>query len=246
LPGFGPKDTKMGEITSKYLKTPTGEVLVFHDKASEASWVDAIGRDVRKWEMRYGSDFTTAMEYTATAIGADTIAQGITAGVKALITTAAVENSGINLQTVGTPFQLASGKKCYFGAKVTLGTADGSDFFVGLASTDTAIIAAHAMAVGASAVGFYSLSAATFYAYNEVHANIVTTLASTARDTSAHILEFLYDGANLNFYIDHALVVQHTTYVPTVVMAPSIVIQSSAGAAAETVSVNWMRCIQLP
>ena len=236
----------MGETSSRILATPSGDVLVFHDKASEASWFDAIGRDVRKWELRFGSDFTTACEYTVTAIGADTVVQGITAGARALITTAAVENSGLNIQTVGTPFQLASGKKLYFGAKVTLGTADGSDFFVGLGSSDTTIIAAHDMAVGASAVGFYSLSAATFYAYNEIHANIAATLTSKTRDANSVILEFLYDGTNLQFYIDHVLVATHTTYVPTVVMAPSIVLQSSAGAAAETVSVDWMRCIQLP
>lgn len=236
----------MGGISSKMLQTPTGDVLVFHDNASEASWVDAIGRDVRKWEMRYGSDFTTACEYTVTAIGADTVAQGITAGARALLTTAAVENSGLNIQTVGTPFQLASGKKCYFGAKLTFNTAAGNDFFVGLASTDTSIIAAHAMAVGASAVGWYALSSTALVAYNEIHADIVTTTATPVLDTNAHIFEFLYDGTNLNFYLDHALVAQHTTFVPTVVMAPSIVLQSSAGAAAETCKIDWMRCIQLP
>jgi hypothetical protein len=236
----------MGGISSKMLQTPTGDVLVFHDNASEASWVDAIGRDVRKWEMRYGSDFTTAIEYTLTVIGADTIVQGVTAGARALITTAAVENSGANIQLVGTPFQLASGKKLYFGAKLTFKTVDGNDFFVGLASTDTSIIATHAMAVGASAVGWYALSSTALVAYNEIHANIVTTTATPILNTSAHIYEFLYDGTNLNFYLDHALVARHTTYVPTVVMAPSIVLQSSAGGAAETCSIDWMRCIQLP
>jgi hypothetical protein len=237
----------MGEITSKYVQTPTGEVLLFHDKASEASWVDAIGRDVRKWEMRHGSDFTTAIEYTNTAVGASTVAQGITAGVKAIMTTAAAENNGNNLQLVGTPFQLASGKRCYFGAKLTLGTAAGSDLFVGLASTDATLIAAHDMSTAGSAIGFYSLSAATFYAYNEIHANLKTTLALVARDASAHIFEFVYDGnGTVKFYIDYTLVATHTTYIPTVVLAPAIVLQSSAGGAAETCAVQWMRCIQLP
>ncbi|MGV0982630.1 MAG: hypothetical protein ACOYB0_09740 [Polynucleobacter sp.] len=236
----------MGGISSKMLQTPTGDVLVFHDNASEASWVDAIGRDVRKWEMRYGTDFTTACEYTVTAIGADTIVQGIVAGRRALITTAAAANSGVNLQTVGTPFQLASGKKLYFGAKLTFNTADGNDFFVGLASTDTAIIAAHAIDIGASAAGWYALSSTALVAYNEIHANSKTTTATPVLDTNPHIYEFLYDGTNLNFYLDHALVAQHTTYVPTVVMAPSIVLQSSAVGAAETCAINWMRCIQLP
>lgn len=236
----------MGGISSKMFQTPTGDVLVFHDNASEASWVEAKGLNVRKFEMEIGEDFTTAKKYTLTAIGADTIVQGIVAGRRALITTAAAENSGLNMQLVGTPFQLASGKKLYFGAKLTFNTADGNDFFVGLASTDTDIIVTHAISVAASAVGWYALSSTALVAYNEIHANSVTTTATPILDTSAHIYEFLYDGTNLNFYLDHALVAQHTTYVPTVVMAPSIVLQSSAGGAAETCAIDWMRCIQLP
>lgn len=237
----------MGMIESKQVQTPTGDVLVFHDEASDDSWVKAIGRDVRDWEMRYGTDFTTACEYTVTAIGADTIVQGVTAGVRALVTTAAAANSGINLQVVGTPFQLASGKACYFGCKVATGTAAGGDIFMGLASTDTALVAAHAIDVAASAVGWYALSSATPTAYNEIHANSVTTASDEDKDTSAHIYEFMYDGAgNVKFYFDHKLKATHSTYIPTVVLCPSFVLQSSAGGAAETASIYWMRCIQLP
>lgn len=232
--------------TSSFWKKHTGgESLVFHEHGNEARWYDAIGPNTRKWEMRYGTDFTTACEYTVTAIGADTVAQGITAGVRAILTTAAVENSGINLQVIGTPFQLAATYPLYCGASVTFGTADGSDVFFGLGSTNTAIIAAHAISVGASAAGIYSLGTATFTAYNEIHANSVTTACTTARTAGTHILEFIYDSASLYFYVDGTLEATHTTYVPTVVMTPSLVLQSDAGAAAETLAVNWMRVIQL-
>jgi hypothetical protein len=236
----------MGAPESKWVNGATGANLVFHDEASEDSWIDAIGRDVRKWELRYGADFTTGIEFTNTAVGASTVVQGVTAGCRALMTTAAAENNGNNLQLVGTPFQLASNKPLYFGAKVTLGTAAGSDLFVGLGSTDTSLVAAHVMATAGSAVGIISMSAATFTAYNEIHANEVNTLTSVARDTNAHVLEFYYDGyGNIKFYIDRALVATHTTYIPTVVMAPAIVLQSSAGGLAETCKVDWMRCIQI-
>lgn len=230
---------------SKWVKHANGEALVMYDSASEHRWVDAIGKGVRKWEMRYGSDFTNACEYAVTAIGVDTIVQGVTAGVRALITTAAVENSGVNLQVVGTPFQLAANYPLYCGASVTFGTADGSDVFMGLASTDTALIAAHAIDVAASAAGIYSLGTAAFTAYNEIHANSVTTTCATARTAGTHILEFVYDNSSLYFYVDGVLEATHTTYIPTVVMTPSLVLQSDAGAAAETLAVNWMRVIQL-
>lgn len=236
----------MGMPKSKYVAGATGDNLVFYDEASEASWIDAIGRDVRKWELRYGTDFTTAKEFTATAIGADTIVQGVIAGRRALITTAAAENSGINLQLIGTPFQFATNKPCYFGAKLTFGTAAGNDFFVGLASTDTTMIAAHAMATAGSAAGWYALSSHDCYAYNEIHANEVTTVGPSDLDTSAHVFEFLYDGnGKIQFYYDRALAATHSTYIPTVVLAPTIVLQSSAGGAAETCAIDWMRCIQI-
>jgi hypothetical protein len=237
----------MGAPKSRYIAGATGDNLVFYDEASEASWIDAIGRDVRKWELRYGSDFTTACEYTATAVNASTIEQGITAGVRAIITSDAAENDGMNVQVVGTPFQLVAGKPLYFGTKVTLSHATRPDFFAGLASTDTALIAAHAIDVGASAVGWYNLStgAGALTAYNEIHANSVTTASGDTLDTSAHVYEFVYDGAgNLDFYFDRVWKVRHSTYVPTVVLTPSIVLQNGT-ANALTAAVEWMRCIQI-
>jgi hypothetical protein len=237
----------MGAPKSRYIAGATGDNLVFYDEASEASWIDAIGRDVRKWELRHGTDYTTAREFTVTAVGVSTMVQGITAGTKAIITSAAAENDGINAQLIGTPFQLAANKPCYFGAKVTLNHATRPDFFVGLASTDTTIIAAHALDVGASAVGWYNLStgAGALTAYNEIHADIVATASGDTLDTNAHVYEFLYDGSgNLDFYFDRAWKARHSTFVPTVVLAPSIVLQNGT-AHALTAAVEWMRCIQI-
>lgn len=236
-------ERKHMSIKSKYVNG----ALVFHRDGNESSWVDAVGANVRKWEMRYGTDFTTACEYTATAVNASTVAQGVTAGIRALITTAGAENDGINLQVIGTPFQLVAGKPLYFGARVAVNSATLSDLFVGLASTDTAIMAAHAIDIAASAVGLYALStgSSTIVCYNEIHANSVTTTASKALTTSAIDYEFYYDGAgSLRFFVDGVEEAQHTTYVPTVVLAPAIVLQAGS-AAARIGTVEWMRCIQI-
>lgn len=226
--------------------------LVTHDDASEASWLDALGTNARKWELRYGADFTTGREFTTTAVsagtGTSTIVQSILAGVRGLITTTADgENDGINLQVVGTPFQLAADKPCYFGASVKLDHATRPDFFVGLASLDTTIMAAHDMAVGASAVGFYNLStgAGQMQCYNEIHADIVTTATSRVLSTNDSIYEFVHDGAgNIDFYLDRVWQARHSTHVPTVVLSPSIVLQNGTGNGL-TARINWMRCIQL-
>lgn len=234
-------------VKSKYIAGSTGDNLVFYDEASEASWIDVIGRDVRKWELRYGADFTTGKEFTATAVGVSSVAQGITAGARAVITNAAAENDGNNLQLVGTPFQLATNKPLYFGCKATLSHATRPDFFVGLASKDTALISAHAIDVAASAVGWYNLStgAGALQCYNEIHADSVVTASGDVLDTNAHVYEFLYDGAgNLDFYFDRVWKARHSTFVPTVVLAPSIVLQNGTGNALSG-TVDWMRCIQI-
>lgn len=221
--------------------------LVYYDDANESRWLDAIGTNVRKWEMRYGSDFTSGAEYTVTAINSSTMVQAITAGARALITTDTAKWDSINCQVVGTPFQLATGKPCYFGIKMSVDSETLSDFFVGLCSTDTTIITAggDTLDVGASCAGLYALKSAVIYGYNEIHANSASTASGVALDTNSHIYEFMYDGAGgISYWVDGTLVGRHTTYIPTVVMAPSVALKC-ASAAARAMSIDWMRCIQI-
>jgi hypothetical protein len=238
----------MGSPKSKFVNHAGGQALVFYDESNEARWLDAIGPNVRKWEMRYGSDFTTAKEYTLTVIGTTpTVAQGATAGVRAIITTTATQYDSAQIQVVGTPFQFAAGYPCYFGASLAFDSATLSDFYVGLVSTDTTILtaAANTLDIAASGAGFYALGTGTVYAHNEIHANEVATASAIALDTNAHIYEFLYDGASgIDFFMDGTLVSRATTYIPTVVLTPSIALKASTGAA-RIGYVNWMRAIQL-
>lgn len=213
-------------------------------------WVRAIGQNVRQWEMRIGTDFTTGCEYTNTVIdvgaGTSLASQAITAGNRCLLTTAQAENDSVELQVVGTPFQLASGHPLYFGAKVSISDATQSDFVVGLCSTDTNIIATHAIALADDGAYFYKLDAGTvIYAAAEKSGTVAATACGTAMDTSKHIYEIYYDGVGaVSFYFDGGLVVQATSGYPTAVITPSIGLAAGA-AAAKTGLVEWMRCIQL-
>jgi hypothetical protein len=234
--------------SSKFVKHTGGETLVFHDSANDASWTDAIGLNTRKWEMRNGTNFETAKEYTVTVIGTTpTIVQGVTAGVKALVTTSATQFDSLNLQVVGTPFQLAAGHPCYFGAKVAFDSATLGDWFLGLCSTDTTIFAAgsDALDVDASCAGFYGSASSVVNAYNEIHANGVTTASATALTTDAHTFEFVYDGVDgIDYFHNGVLVGRHTTYIPTVVMTPSFALKASTGVA-RIARIQWMKTIQL-
>lgn len=230
---------------SKFLN---GYLVYFDDY--EHRWVKAVGPAAREWEMRIGSDFTTAIEYTVTYIdvgaGTSLINQAITAGNRALVTTAQNENDSCEMQLVGTPFQIASGKPFYFGIKCSISDATQSDFLVGLASKDTNLIAAHAVAIADDGVYFYKLDAGTSIVAAAEKAGVVSTAAvGTAMDTSKHIYEITFDGTSLSFYFDATLVSVMTSGWPTVVLSPSFAL-AAGEAAAKTASIEWMRCIQLP
>jgi len=227
-----------------------GSSLVFYDDL-DYRFVRAYGPDVRHWEMRYGSDFTTAKEYTVTYIdvgaGTSLFTQAVTAGDRCLITTAQNENDSCELQVVGTPFQLASGHPLYFGAKVSIADATQSDFLVGLASKDTNLIATHAVTIADDGVYFYKLDGVTaIYAAEEKAGTVAATAVGTAMDTSKHIYEIYWDGVGaISYYFDGGdPVVQATSGYPTVVLSPSLALAAGA-AAAKTGLVEWMRCIQL-
>jgi len=232
-------------ISSKYVNG----ALVYYD-TYDYRWLHAVGPTVREWEMRFGCDFTTAMEYTVTAIntggGTSTIAQGITAGDRALITTDDADNDSINLQVVGTPFQLASGHPLYFGAKVSINEATESDLLVGMATKDTTLIAAHALNVVDDGIYFYKLDHTTdIYGAYEKAGTVGATASGTAMDTSKHIYEIFYDGVGvISYYLDGGLVVQAASGYPTVVLSPSLFF-ATGSAAVKTCSAEWIRCIQL-
>jgi len=222
-----------------------GSTLVYYDDY-EYRWVKAVGPDAREWDLRFGSDFTTACEFTRTAVNASTTAQAITAGDRLLITTAGAENDGINLQVVGTPFQLTSGKPLYFGVKASISDATQSDFMVGLASKDDTIIAAHALALVDNGFGFYKLDGGTAIVAFAEKAGVVSTVTAAAIATTAkRIYEMYWDGnGTITWYLDGVEVTSMSAGYPTVVLSPSVVLQTGE-VAAKTGLVEWMRCIQL-
>jgi len=226
-----------------------GSTLVYYDDY-DYRFVKAVGPDVREWEMRFGSDFTTACEYTVTYVdigaGTTVIAQGTTAGQRALITNAANENDSTNLQVVGTPFQLAVGHPLYFGAKIAISDATQSDLFVGLGNTDTTLMAAHALNLSSDGIYFYKVDGGTVAVAGALKAAAASSVNSaTAVTTSSMLYEIYYDGVGtVTYYHDGVEVTSMSAGFPTAVLTPSLFYANGA-AAAKTATVEWMRCIQL-
>ncbi len=233
----------MADVKSKYVNGN----LVFYD-GTEQRWVDAIGPQARKWDLAIASAAETA-DKTITATGTSPITNAILEGDRMLITTGGTEYDGDNIQWLGTPFQLASGKPLYFGARVSISDATQSDFLIGLASTDTTLTAAsaaHALAVTDDGIYFYKIDGVTAIYATAEKAGVESSAAAGTMDTNKHWYEMLYDGSTLSTYFDGSLVSQvAAASLPTVVLRPSIAFRTGE-AAAKTCSVEIFRVIQLP
>ncbi len=161
-----------------------------------------------------------------------------------LLTTAANENDGINLQVKGEAFDLASTNIVYFGINFQINDADQTDFIAGLCITDTTLL-------GGMTDGIYfeSLDASTDVNFVLEKDSTETTSASaihTLADATNVTLEFLFDGTNVDSWVNGTVQTRlATTNLPDdEQLTPSIHFLTGE-ATANTMTVNWWRAIQI-
>lgn len=233
----------MADVKSKYVNGN----LVFYD-TYEHRWVDAIGPQVRKWELAIASSAATA-DKTITATGTSPITDAITAGDRMLITSGGTDFDGDNVQWLGSPFFLASGKPCYWGARLAISDATQSDMVVGLAIVDTTITAAssaHAMALQDGIV-FSKIDAVTSIYAKSLVGGVDSSTAAGTMDTSKHWYEMNYDGTTLSTYFDGSLISQvAAASITTAALRPSINFRNGATQTGITCLVEKFVVIQLP
>lgn len=217
--------------------------------------IDAIGHNVTKKLFDFASipvDDTTGdpTEWTTTVVevgaGSTTFAQGNASGGQLLITTAANDNDGGNYQLNGESFKFKSTNIIYFGAfGITISDAAQSDFFVGLAITDTDILGGVT-----DRVGFQCLDGETDIKamLEKDSTETLTASLGTLADATAVDLEFYWYGAEskVEFFVNGA-----SGGKPAVTNLPDdeelrATIQFLNGAAgAETMSMSALRIIQI-
>ena len=177
--------------------------LAFFGPNNRMRLLDAVGPDVIKEIddfVRTPIASNALPGWTTTLVGASTITKLDQSGGWIRLTTAGAENDGVNSQITGEPFILKAGNRVYFGAfGVTISDATQSDFFLGLAGTDTAILGGTN-----SRIGFEKLDAATDIkamleaaTVETLTASLHTLVAATAVD-----LEFYWDGAAATFFVN--------------------------------------------
>lgn len=224
----------------------------WYDEAKGFRIYDAVG-DVaffKSWTEPCDDTTGVPTRLTVTQVGTNTIVNSLTAGNWLTLTTGGTEYNGINAQVKGENFKLVAGKPLYFGAKLSINDATESDLFIGLAETNTVLLAtSSAHGIGGSNIEgafFAKLDAVTAITARTYEANAQTNsfTVGTAIDTNAHIYEIVWDGVSqLTFYFDGVIVGCCTGTLPNGDLTPSINVRAGS-AAARVCEISWLRCFQ--
>ena len=236
----------MGTLRTAHLNS----ALVFW-QGHRRRWIDAIGQDVikslydfSKLEMA-GSDNPSAWTVTLVEAGSgeSTVALANVGGGELLITTDDADDDGVNMQQTGEAFKLESDKPLYFGVKLKASEATQSDFFVGLSQTDTTLLGGVTDGVYFECVdGATGISFVTEKDSSETQSDSLGTFA----DATYVILEFYWDGDSIvEAFIDGSSVKSHTATIPSDEDLTISLHFLTGAASAETMNVDWLRCIQL-
>jgi hypothetical protein len=231
--------------------------IVIENETLPTRWLDIFG-ECQKFDLGNGfpTDDTTGdptqftMTVTEAGAGNTTAVNSTVATESMLITTAANEYDGINLQLKGEQFKLTASKPFYTGVKLKINDADQTDLLVGLAETDTALLAtgtAHATDYGTTDVlGFLSLDAVATITTQTVTNGVV--VGSAVSDTSLVddtyvTLEMYWDGETLHYYTDGVLDTSTSGSLPPGDLTPTINFRTGE-AVANTCRIAWWRAFQ--
>ncbi len=228
--------------------------FVWKDKSAHLQrYIDALGPDVIKYVddcVTHPVDVTSTeydLTWTITRVeaggGESTFAPIDGVGGLCRVTTDAFENDGINAQLRGEAFKLTTTTAgVYFGIRMKASEATQSDFFAGLAITDTDILGGVT-----DRIGFEKLDGSTDVKVM-LEKNTTETLSSSVLtlDASYHIYEFFFSGTKVEFFVDGV-----SKATPAVTNLPDDedlrpTIQFLAGDAnARTLDIDWIRVVQI-
>lgn len=244
-------------MANTYFQSQYGHQILLDGDGHARRWLDAFGPDVFKLiEDFVGAPVNaTSGEYdelwTITRVeagaGESTFGPGDGQGGLGVITTDANENDGINAQRRGEAFKLTTAARLYFGIRFKVSDATQSDYFVGLAITDTDILGGCTDHIGFDKVdGTTDVEA--FVNKDSARTEVASAVMTQDADTY-HTLEFFWDGPSnrVYFYVDN----EETTRLTSFANTPNdedlrVSLHFLAGAAAvKTMTIDWLRCIQI-
>lgn len=172
--------------------------------------------------------------WTTTKVTSGTVTQETSAGQSLLLLSAGAvtANQGVNVQLNCQPLKIVAYKPIIFEAllKFTgLSATPKFQMFVGVAAASTALIASGAMAA-TDRIGFQGITTTgVVTSVARGGGTAVTSTGVTVADTVFHRYGFYATSAQIDFYIDGALVgTSATSQIPTGFLAPTFVCQANA------------------
>ncbi len=236
--------------------------LVFRDQTYPHRWYDAIGAGVIKYLQHFvywAVDDTThdPTEWTNTIVeaggGGDSTANLTdAAGGALLITTDNQAADGYSMQLghaatgAGECVMFSAGHPVYFGIKFNINDVDQTGFLAGLCSTDTALLAAIA---GDGGIYFRSTNAVSTVSFVTENATVEgDTVVATLLDSTDIVLEYLYDGAKVDAYVNGVLVASTARTDASFPGAANLRLSIeylTNEATADTCQIDWVRFIHI-
>lgn len=234
--------------------TISGNLVYLDGAAHLRRWLAAIGPDVTQFLQDFvagpstDAGFDAATEWTITRVeagaGESTLTKTDGVGGVLLLTNDANDNDGVNIQLFGESFKLTAGNRLYFGIRASISEATQSDFFFGLAITDTDILGGVT-----DRIGFEKLDGATAIKGMLEKDSTETLSASLATaNTSLHTYEFYLDAdGTVEFFIDGVSVSKPTTLsnLPNDEELRVTVQFLNGDGNSRTAQIDWIRVIQI-
>jgi hypothetical protein len=188
------------------------------------------------------NDFIKESDYTAgdwtvteTGDGTQAIAADELNGAL-LLTCASSDNDSIEMQLVQDNWKMSAGKRLWFEAKFKVSDATESDFFIGLATTDTTVIDGTTDSVGFKKAD----GSTTVQSVTEDNTSETTNTAYTCAADTYVTVGFYWNGSDaVEFFVNRSKVATHTaTIEQTNKLALSIALQNGE-AVAKTMTIDY-------
>ena len=231
--------------------------IVVRDNIYTHRWYDAFGQGVNKYLQDFtalpADDQTTdPTEFVNTVVeagaGTSTAVLNDLAGGGLIITTAGNEDDGWSMQlgnaNTGESVMLEGPYWLYLGAEFAINDVDQTDFFLGIAVTDTALL-------GAVTDGMYFRSVDETAVLNFVTEkdSVESAVAVATMTDAAYITaEYLFDGTTVRAYINGVEVTSTTNAAATFPNDEGMRLSVeflTGEAVANTCSMKWLRMIHI-
>ena len=207
-----------------------------------------IGSYLNETFVSYNAQATTG-DYVGTAATAGTAAIGTAEpGVLVLDSGSTTQGQGMQVQRTKAAFVPAANKSIWFEAKVKLVTSLSAQVFVGLAASDTSIIASNAMSTN-NRIGWTSVTGDGVLLFDSDKAGTGATSTGTTLVAGTYqYLGFVYDGVadTVQQYVNGVATgsAVATANIPKLVVYPSFVCQTN-GTTTPLLHVAGYRVFQL-